>query len=162
MPAHSAGILMYRRGRGGALEVLLAHPGGPFWRRRDAGAWSIPKGEVGPLESPETTALREFREEIGIEPQGRLESLGTIRQKAGKYVDAFALEGDFAPDQLSSNTFELEWPPKSGRRAKFPEVDRVEWFDLDSARDKMLAGQVEFLDMLEERYAASDPATEVS
>lgn len=162
MPAHSAGILMYRRRRGGALEVLLAHPGGPFWRRRDAGAWSIPKGEVSPLESPETTALREFREELGIEPQGRLESLGTIRQKAGKYVDAFALEGDFEPERLSSNTFEVEWPPKSGRRAKFPEVDRVEWFDLERAREKMLAGQVEFLDMLVERHGAAQAAGEVS
>jgi predicted NUDIX family NTP pyrophosphohydrolase len=147
MPLRSAGILMYRI-RDGAIEVLLAHPGGPFWRRRDDGAWTIPKGEIGAGEIPEAAARREFREEIGVEPIGELRPLGAIRQRAGKYVEAFALEGDFDVALLASNTFEIEWPPRSGRLATFPEVDRVGWFALPIAREKILEAQRPLLDRL--------------
>jgi predicted NUDIX family NTP pyrophosphohydrolase len=149
MPLRSAGILMYRI-RGGAIEVLLAHPGGPFWRRRDDRAWTIPKGEIDSDETPEAAARREFREEIGIEAVGELRPLGTIRQRAGKYVEAFALEGDFDVALLSSNAFEIEWPPRSGRLATFPEVDRVAWFALPVAREKILEAQRPLLDRLAE------------
>ena len=148
MTPASAGILMYRV-RGGALEVLLAHPGGPFWRRRDDGAWSIPKGEISAGESPEAAARREFLEELGVEPAGTPQTLGTLRQRGGKIVEAFALEGEFDVESLRSNTFEIEWPPRSGRRAAFPEIDRVAWFDLALARAKMLESQLPFLDRLE-------------
>jgi predicted NUDIX family NTP pyrophosphohydrolase len=147
MPLRSAGILMYRI-RDGAIEVLLAHPGGPFWRRRDDGAWTIPKGEIGAGETPEAAARREFREEIGVEPIGELRPLGAIRQRAGKYVEAFALEGDFDVALLASNTFEIEWPPRSGRLATFPEVDRIGWFTLPIAREKILEAQRPLLDRL--------------
>ena len=147
MTRTSAGILMYRRDRD-ELRVLLAHPGGPFWRRRDDGAWSIPKGEPGAHESAETTARREFREELGVEPRGSLHPLGRIRQRGGKYVEAFALEGSFDPDTLRSNTFDLEWPPRSGRVETFAEVDRVAWMTLAEARVKLLASQVPLLDRL--------------
>lgn len=149
MVKRSAGILMYQR-QHGELRVLLTHPGGPFWRRRDAGAWTIPKGEFDTRESAEAAALREFREELGAEPAGRLEPLGTIRQRAGKYVEAFALEGDFDVAGLRSNTFELEWPPKSGRLRPFPEVDRAEWMPLPLAREKILESQRPLLDRLEQ------------
>lgn len=148
MPARSAGILLYRR-RDGELQVLLAHPGGPFWMRRDAGAWTIPKGEIAPGESAEAAARREWREELGSEAGGALEPLGTIRQRAGKLVDAFALEGDFDPGSLRSNTFEVEWPPRSGRAQVFPEVDRVAWLALAVARDKILSSQSPLLERLE-------------
>jgi predicted NUDIX family NTP pyrophosphohydrolase len=147
MPARSAGILLYRR-HGAELQVLLAHPGGPFWTRRDAGAWTIPKGEIAPGESAEAAARREFREELGLEARGALEPLGTIRQRAGKLVEGFALEGDFDPGALRSNTFDVEWPPRSGRMQTFPEVDRVAWYALAEARAPLLAAQLPFLERL--------------
>ena len=158
MTRTSAGILMYRRD-GDELRVLLAHPGGPFWRRRDAGAWSIPKGELGAHESAETTARREFREELGIEPRGSLQPLGRIRQRGGKHVEAFALEGAFDPAALRSNTFELEWPPRSGRIETFAEIDRVAWMTFAEAREKLLASQLPLLDRLEQLLGAGSPAS---
>src|SRR5262245_24615092 len=140
MAAKSAGILAYRQ-RAGETEVLLVHPGGPFWAKRDAGAWSIPKGEYADTEDPEAAARREFTEETGWTIDGELRPLGEITQKAGKAVTAFAVEGDFDATTLESNSFEMEWPPKSGRKASFPEVDRAGWFGLDEAREKMIEGQ---------------------
>ena len=147
MPASSAGILMYRR-TGSALEVLLVHSGGPFWRNKDDGAWSIPKGEIDEGEDPAEAALREFMEEIGSVPEGPLRSLGEIRQRGGKRVHAFAVEGDIDAGAIASNTFEIEWPPKSGRLQTFPEVDRAGWFDLPVARVKIIESQRLFLDRL--------------
>ncbi len=148
-PNLSAGILAYRRASHG-LEVLLVHPGGPYWRNKDAGAWSIPKGEIGPSEDPERAARREFSEELGPAAQiGPLQALGEIRQRGGKRVIAFCAEADFDTASLSSNSFEIEWPPRSGALQAFPEVDRAEWFDLEVARSKILSGQVEFIDRLE-------------
>jgi predicted NUDIX family NTP pyrophosphohydrolase len=147
MPKRSAGILMYRRGAQG-LEVLLVHPGGPFWARKDLGAWSIPKGEYSEGDEPLATAIREFVEETGTHPRGELRLLGEITQPGRKIVTAFALEGDFDPATLKSNTFELEWPPKSGRKATFPEVDRAAWFSPEMAREKILSGQREFITRL--------------
>jgi predicted NUDIX family NTP pyrophosphohydrolase len=152
MPASSAGILMYRR-RGKAIEVLLVHPGGPFWRKKDAGAWSIPKGEIEPDEDPADVAQREFREELGSSAGQPLRSLGEIRQRGGKIVIAFAVEGNLDAEAISSNTFEMEWPPRSGRRQRFPEVDRAEWFDLKRARVKILVSQQPLLDRLDETWA---------
>ena len=148
----SAGLLLYRLGADG-LEVLLAHPGGPFWARRDEGAWTLPKGEVHEGEEPQAAALREFREETGHEPSGELLPLGEIRQKSGKRVLAWACAGDLDPAQLRSNTFELEWPPRSGRMRAFPEVDRVSWFTPDAARTKLLPAQAPFLDRLQAMLA---------
>lgn len=148
MPIVSAGILMYRLREGGP-QVLLAHPGGPFWRRRDAGAWMLPKGERLPGEEAEATARREFEEELGAPVVGPLHPLGHLRQRGGKWVEAFAAEGEFDPATLRSNTFETEWPPRSGRRASFPEIDRVAWFTLAQARGKILPSQAELLDRLE-------------
>ncbi|MHC2462468.1 NUDIX domain-containing protein [Bradyrhizobium embrapense] len=144
----SAGILAYRRAKRG-LEVLLVHPGGPFWRNKDEGAWSIPKGEMDLGEDPERAARRDFTEELGpgATIQG-LFSLGEIRQRGGKRVIAFAAEGNFESAALVSNSFEIEWPPRSGRRQLFPEVDRAEWFNLDTARRKVLNAQVELLERL--------------
>jgi predicted NUDIX family NTP pyrophosphohydrolase len=144
MPKRSAGILMYRRGAQG-LDVLLVHPGGPFWARKDLGAWSIPKGEYSEGDEALATAIREFAEETGTPPRGEFRSLGELTQPGRKIVTAFAVEGDFDPATLKSNTFELEWPPKSGRKATFPEVDRAEWFSLEMARAKILSGQREFI-----------------
>ena len=145
----SAGILAYSRGP--HLEVLLVHPGGPFWRKRDDGAWSIPKGEIAPDEASERAALREFSEELGPRVSvGPLRPLGEIRQRGGKRVIAFAGKGMFDPATLISNTFDVEWPPRSGRYQTFPEVDRAAWFDLVTARTKLLSGQVELLDRLVE------------
>jgi predicted NUDIX family NTP pyrophosphohydrolase len=152
MPASSADILMYRR-RGKAIEVLLVHLGGPFWRNKDAGAWSIPKGEIELGEDPADVAQREFREEPGSSAGQPLRSLGEIRQRGGKIVIAFAVEGNLDAEAISSNTFEMEWPPKSGRRQRFPEVDRAEWFDLKRARVKILASQQPLLDRLDETWA---------
>jgi predicted NUDIX family NTP pyrophosphohydrolase len=149
MPKRSAGILMYRRGAQG-LEVLLVHPGGPFWARKDLGAWSIPKGEYSEGDEALAAAIREFAEETGTHPRGELRPLGELTQPGRKIVTAFALEGDFDPTTLKSNTFELEWPPKSGRRATFPEVDRAGWFSLETARTKILPGQREFITRLQE------------
>jgi predicted NUDIX family NTP pyrophosphohydrolase len=144
----SAGILAYRKSAGG-LEVLLVHPGGPFWRKKDNGAWSIPKGEMDAADDPEQAARREFAEELGPGASiGSLRALGEVRQRGGKRVIAFTGEGDFDPAALASNTFDIEWPPRSGRRQNFPEVDRAEWFDIESARPKMLSAQVELLDRL--------------
>jgi predicted NUDIX family NTP pyrophosphohydrolase len=144
MPKRSAGILMFRRGAQG-LEVLLVHPGGPFWARKDLGAWSIPKGEYSESEDPLQVATREFEEEIGAALCGELRPLGELTQPGRKIVTAFAVEGDFDPATLKSNTFELEWPPKSGRKATFPEVDRAQWFSFEMARAKILSGQREFI-----------------
>jgi len=143
---------MFRR-QAKAVEVLLVHPGGPFWAKRDAGAWSIPKGEYADTEDAETAARREFTEETGWSISGELKPLGEVRQKAGKRVTAFATEDDFDLAGLESNSFEMEWPPKSGRKASFPEVDRAGWFGLDEAREKMLEGQRPLLDRLEELLA---------
>jgi predicted NUDIX family NTP pyrophosphohydrolase len=153
LPKRSAGILMYRRS-GGRLELLLVHPGGPFWARKDQGAWSIPKGEYAPPEDPQTVARREFEEETGMALRGALRPLGEVVQAGRKVVTAFAIEGDFDPTRLKSNTFELEWPPKSGRKAQFPEVDRAQWFSPDEARDKILPGQRDFIDRLLTALAA--------
>ena len=150
---HSAGILLFRRG-GEGVEVLLVHPGGPFWKRRDDGAWSIPKGEIEPGEEPLAAALRELAEELGpapaLEPEQLIE-LGSVRQRAGKVVEAWAAEGDFDPDQLRSLEFEMEWPPRSDTQASFPEVDRAGWFSPDAARVKILGGQVPLIDRLLEQ-----------
>lgn len=146
MPRQSAGLLCYRRDVDG-LRVLLVHPGGPFWAAKDDGAWSIPKGEYDD-EAPEHAARREFEEETGFTVSGELIDLGSVRQTGGKRIDAWAFEGDFAPAALRSNTFTLEWPPRSGRHQAFPEVDRAEWFSLDEARRKMLKGQIALLDRL--------------
>ena len=144
----SAGILLYRR-QDTQLLVLLAHPGGPFWARRDEGAWTIPKGLIEADETAEAAARREFREELGAEADGPLIPLGSVRQRGGKHVDAFALEGDFDTGNLQSNTFEIEWPPRSGRKQAFPEVDRAAWMDLPLARAKIIEGQRPLLDRLE-------------
>src|SRR5262245_4891272 len=147
MAASSAGILLYRRSAHG-VEVLLVHPGGPFWARRDLGAWSIPKGEYGTDENPQSAARREFAEELGIEFAGELRPLGEVKQKAGKRVVGFAASGDLDASAVRSNSFEMEWPPRSGRMQSFPEIDRAEWFELDAARQKIIPGQAPFLDRL--------------
>ena len=149
MAAESAGILMYKR-QGQDLQVLLVHPGGPFWRNKDLGAWSIPKGELAAGEDAEATARREFAEELGVKPAGTLSPLGRIRQRGGKQVEAFAIQGEFDVDRLSSNSFEMEWPPRSGRMQSFPEVDRAAWFSLAEAREKINAGQRALIDRLAE------------
>ena len=149
MRAVSAGILLFRRDPD-ALRVLLVHPGGPFWAKRDTGAWSIPKGEIGTDEDPADAARREFAEELGSLPAGPLHALGDVLQKGGKRVIAFALEGDFDVAQLVSNTFDIEWPPRSGKRRAFPEVDRAAWFDFAQAREKILPGQLPLLQRLED------------
>jgi predicted NUDIX family NTP pyrophosphohydrolase len=148
MPKKSAGLLMYRVDKTG-VEVLLAHPGGPFWRNKDEGAWTIPKGEFTDDENPLAAAQREFEEELGARPPaGGYRQLKPIKQKGGKIVHAWAVEGDFDPATLKSNTFETEWPPRSGRMKSFPEVDRVAWFSPDAAKKKILAGQPAFIDEL--------------
>jgi predicted NUDIX family NTP pyrophosphohydrolase len=150
MPATSAGLLLYRRAPDGDLEVLIAHPGGPFWARKDEGAWSVPKGEYAPGDDPLQTAYREFEEEIGLPapPAGQARPLGEVRQPGGKRVVAWALEADLDLAGAHSNTFELEWPKGSGKVREFPEVDRVAWVPLSVARTKLLRGQVAFLDLL--------------
>ena len=144
----SAGILMYRF-RDGAPEVLLAHPGGPFWRNRDAGAWTIPKGRVEPGEAPLEAARREFTEELGFAPPGEPVALTPVKQPSRKWIHAFAVQGDWNPAELRSNDFEMEWPPKSGRMQAFPEIDRAGWFAMPAARAKILRGQAPFLDQLQ-------------
>src|SRR5436190_3387104 len=141
MPKVSAGLLMYRR-RGGRLQVLLVHPGGPFWRNKDAGAWTIPKGEVPDGEDLLSAARREFEEELGVRPEGTFAPLTVVREKGGKQVHAWCVEGDLDTAAVRSNTFMMEWPPKSGKQAEFPEVDRAEWFDLPAAREKINPAQV--------------------
>jgi len=151
----SAGILLWRK-RDGRLEVLLAHQGGPFWAKKDLGHWTIPKGEVEPGEELEQVARREFAEETGHDaPDRPLIELGEITQKSGKLVLGWAVEGDLDPSTAVSNTYEMEWPPRSGVIRAFPEIDRVEWFDLDQARRKLKAAQVPFLDRLQEVLAAN-------
>jgi predicted NUDIX family NTP pyrophosphohydrolase len=148
----SAGILLYRR-RGAGVEVLLIHPGGPFWRGKDEGAWMIPKGLVEAGETALTCALREFEEELGSRPQGDPRPLCRIRQKGGKWVEAFALEGDFDPKRIRSNAFRLEYPPKSGEFRDFPEVDAAAWYGMAEARAKILPSQAPILDALEAALA---------
>jgi predicted NUDIX family NTP pyrophosphohydrolase len=149
MVTRSAGLLLYRRSAGGGVEILIAHPGGPFWARKDDGAWSVPKGEYGDGDDPLSAAYREFREETGFPaPEGEAMPLGELRQPSGKRVIVWALEGDFDVSEAVSNTFELEWPRGSGTVREFPEVDRVEWVPLSVARVKLLRGQVPFLDEL--------------
>jgi predicted NUDIX family NTP pyrophosphohydrolase len=149
MGKRSAGLLVYRLAPDGGVEVLCAHMGGPFWARKDDRAWSIPKGEYADGQDPVAEARREFAEEIGQEPpEGAWIPLGEVRQSSGKRVTAWAVEGDLDVREIHSNTFELEWPPGSGRVEEFPEVDRAEWFDLETARRKLVKGQVPFLDRL--------------
>jgi predicted NUDIX family NTP pyrophosphohydrolase len=146
----SAGLLLYRRG-GASLEVLLVHPGGPLWAKRDRGAWSVPKGEPAPGEPPLAAALREFAEELGSEPNidlGELLDLGTVRQRNGKIVAAWAASSDFDHETMKSNSFEMEWPPRSGVSVAFPEVDRAAWFELETAMSKILFAQTPFITRL--------------
>ena len=150
MPQVSAGILMYRR-RDGALEVLLGHFGGPYWAKKDEGAWAIPKGLIEPGEAPEAAARREFAEELGTRVEGPLTPLGRIRQAGGKYVEAFAVEGDLDAGAIVSNEFTVEWPPRSGRFGSWPEIDRAGWFALGEARSKILPSQRPLLDLIEEK-----------
>jgi len=147
MPKRSAGLLMYRV-RNRSIEVFLAHPGGPFWETRDKGAWTIPKGQYLDDEEPLEAAKREFQEETSFIPRGEFLPLGTIRQLSGKLVEAWAFEGDCNPDELSSITCEVEWPPRSRRMIEVPEVDRGQWFSVDDAREAILAAQSPFLDAL--------------
>jgi len=146
----SAGILLFRRRPG--IEVFLAHPGGPFWARRDAGAWTIPKGLVDAGESAPDAARREFEEETGVAVAGELIALGQVRMKSGKIVKAWAVEGDADPATTRSNTVEIEWPPRSGRVRAYPEVDRCAWFDLATARGRIHPSQAPFLDRLVEAF----------
>jgi predicted NUDIX family NTP pyrophosphohydrolase len=153
----SAGILLYRF-VADAPELLLVHPGGPYWARRDLGAWTIPKGEFEAEESARDCALRELGEELGAAPEldpERLIGLGAVRQKAGKVVEAWAAEADFDPARLASNSFTLEWPPRSGAQREFPEIDRAEWFDPEQARRKILSAQAELIDRLLARLGRS-------
>ena len=150
---------MYRINRGDRLEVLLVHPGGPFWAKKDHGAWTIPKGEIVPGEDLLATASREFEEELGFAPQGKLLSLGMVSQKGGKKVHAWAFEGDCNPAALKSNSFTIEWPPSSGRMQEFPEVDRAQFFGMDEAKKKINPAQVELLLALERHmHSAVDRA----
>ena len=144
----SAGLLLYRR-RAGTLEVFLVHPGGPFWAKKDAGAWTIPKGEIDEGEDELAAARRETAEETGFAPEGDFMALPPIRQKAGKVVVAWAIEAECDPSQLRSNLFSMEWPPRSGRMAEFPEIDRGAWFSMDEARGKLLEAQLPLLDSLQ-------------
>jgi predicted NUDIX family NTP pyrophosphohydrolase len=155
MPKRSAGSLVYRV-VDGQPEVLLVHPGGPYWAKKDDGSWSLPKGEYEPDEDPLEVAIREFREELGVDPPeaGEPRFLGEVRQPGGKLVSAWALPGDLDVGVVRSNTFTMEWPPRSGRSAEFPEVDRAGWFDLETARRKLLPGQLGLLDRFSELFEA--------
>lgn len=151
----SAGLLLYRF-VDGSIEVLIGHMGGPFWARKDAGAWSIPKGELDEGEDPLVAARREFEEETGSPaPSGPALPLGEVRQASGKRVIAWAIEGDLDPRTVKSNTFVMEWPPKSGRQAEFPEIDRVAWVNVATASEKLVRGQSRFLEVLEEKAAGA-------
>jgi predicted NUDIX family NTP pyrophosphohydrolase len=150
MAKKSAGLLLFRE-RTAGLDVLLVHPGGPFWAKKDDGAWSIPKGEFGDDEEPLAAAKREFEEEMGVPPVGNFVPLEPIRQPGGKLVFAWALQADFDTSRLKSNVFSLEWPPNSGRQQGFPEIDRAEWFPMKTARVKILKGQAGLLDQLLDR-----------
>lgn len=156
MPRRSAGLLVFRR-RAGTLEVLLVHPGGPYWSSKDDGAWSVPKGEHGEGDDPTACARREFEEELGHPPPaGDLIDLGEVRQAGGKVVRCLAVEGDLEVSSIRSNTFEMEWPPRSGRRQEFPEVDRADWFDVGEARRKLVGAQGELLERLVASLAEPD------
>lgn len=143
----SAGILMYRKYKK-QLQVLLVHPGGPFWKNKDAGAWSIPKGEFNADEDSLNAAVREFQEELGLQPAGNFLHLNPIKQKSGKIVHAWAVEGDVDITKITSNEFEIEWPPRSGKKASFPEIDKAGWFNIPDAREKMVSAQTAFLNEL--------------
>lgn len=147
---------MFRK-RDSALQVFLVHPGGPFWKNKDAGSWSIPKGEYSEGDDPLDAAKREFHEETGFVAQGEFVPLGQVRQSSGKVITAWALEGDCWPAAIRSNTFSIEWPPRSGQRQEFPEVDRADWFSMEDARTRMVKGQLGFLDRLVERIARGRP-----
>lgn len=161
MPKRSAGILLYRLS-GTEPEVLLVHPGGPFWAKKDDGAWSIPKGLYEASEDPLAAAQREFTEETGFTAQGAFIDLGAFRQPGGKIVQAYALQGDADPAKLRSNLFAMEWPPRSGRMQDFPEADKAGWFAPDAARRKILKGQVAILDALLARLASSETNSSIS
>ena len=154
MAKESAGLLLFRRGAGG-LEIFLVHPGGPFWAKKDAHAWSIPKGEFAADEDPLTAARREFAEETGLSAAGTFIALSPCKQPGGKIVHGFAVEGDCDPAAVKSNMFTIEWPPRSGRRQEFPEIDRAAWFPLAAARMKIHKGQIPLLDELERKLAVS-------
>ena len=147
MAKQAAGILLFRRGPSG-LQVLLAHPGGPLWARKDYGAWTIPKGQFTEGEAPLDAARREFEEEMGSAPTGEFQSLGTLKQPSGKVIHAWAAESDFDTTTVKSNLFSMEWPPRSGKMSQFPEVDRAAWFSIEEARHKILKGQQPFIDRL--------------
>ena len=154
MPQHSAGIVMFRRGKSGP-EIFLVHPGGPFWARKDEGAWSIPKGLFGPNEEPIAAARREFEEETGFPVEGPLIELGTFEQPGGKVIHTWAVEGDVDPNRLSSNLFELEWPPNSGRTQRFSEADRAGWFGIYQALRKITKGQRQIVEKFRMFIAAA-------
>jgi predicted NUDIX family NTP pyrophosphohydrolase len=156
MRKRSAGILMYRCNNSD-LEVLLAHPGGPFNKNKDLGVWSIPKGEFAGDENPKDAAIREFKEELGANVSGEMIELSPVTQKSGKEVLAWAIEGDFNPDDLISNTFPMEWPPKSGKIQEFVEIDRVEWFNIELAKTKIISGQAAILTELADRLSSNKP-----
>jgi predicted NUDIX family NTP pyrophosphohydrolase len=156
MPRQSAGVLMYRR-RNGSLEVLLVHPGGPFWAKKDAGAWSIPKGEFSGDENALMAARREFEEETGFLPAGRFVQLTPVKQPSGKVIHAWALEGDLDATAIRSNTFTVEWPPQSGVHQEFPEVDRAAWFTIEAAKEKIIKGQTDFIDELQRIIETDSP-----
>jgi predicted NUDIX family NTP pyrophosphohydrolase len=158
MPKQSAGLLVYRR-RCSALEVFLVHPGGPFWRNKDLGAWSIPKGLFAESDDPLEAAKREFHEETSFTATGSFLPLGSLKQPGGKIVHAWAMEGDYDAAAVKSNTFPLQWPPKSGNFIEVPEVDRADWFTLDAAREKILPGQRGFLDQLAALISHAEAAT---
>ena len=147
MAKQSAGILLYRE-TNGQIEILLGHPGGPLWARKDDSAWTIPKGQFGDDESPLAAARREFEEEMGVPAEGEFLSLGAIKQPSGKVVHAWAARSDFDTTKVKSNLFSLEWPPRSGRHQEFPEIDRAAWFPVEVARRKILKGQAPFIDRL--------------
>ena len=156
MPRQSAGLLMYRR-RKGVVQVLLIHPGGPFWANKDAGAWSIPKGEFSGDENALTAARREFEEETGFLPAGRFVQLTPVKQPSGKVIHAWALEGDLDATAIRSNAFTLEWPPQSGVHQEFPEVDRAAWFTIEAAKEKIIKGQTNFIDELQRIIETDSP-----
>jgi predicted NUDIX family NTP pyrophosphohydrolase len=147
MARKSAGLIMFRY-KGGVLELFMVHPGGPFWAKKDPGSWSIPKGEYSDQEDPLEAAKREFFEETGFEAKGEFKELTMIRQPSGKRIRAWSFQGDGDASAIRSNTFAMEWPPKSGKQAEFPEVDRAGWFSVDICRQKILKGQVGFIDEL--------------
>jgi len=150
MAKRSAGLILYRY-RDGRLQVFLVHPGGPVWARRDEGAWSIPKGEIDDGEDPLATARREFLEETGVTPSGDFQPLEPVRQKGGKMVQAWAFAGDCDPERIKSNTFSMEWPPRSGKQRDFPEVDRAEFFDVEEAKRRINPAQAALLSELEQK-----------